>query len=360
MLVVALVGAAVALVNMHKTVTLSVDGASQRTSGFFGTVSEVLDSEGVTVGKHDVVAPSPDAKIEEGATVVVRYGRQLTLDVDGTERTVWTTARSVDEALDQIGMRLDGAYLSASRSMPLGRAGLELDVRTLKHVTFLADGDRHEVDTTAATLLGALEQAKLTVSERDRVSVDLTTPPQPDQVVTITRVTDKTSVDEKSVPFATERRDTSDLYKGQAKVLEAGKVGVRTLTYADTYTDGKLTTHKLVSDVVTKAPQTRVVLVGTKARPVPTVSSRTYGSVSGVASLNWAALARCESGGNPKAVNPAGYYGLYQFSLSTWRSVGGSGLPTAASPSEQTYRAQLLYKRSGAGQWPVCGPKLFS
>ena len=64
MLVVALVGAAVALVNMHKTVTLSVDGASQRTSGFFGTVSEVLDSEGITVGKHDVVAPSPDAKIE--------------------------------------------------------------------------------------------------------------------------------------------------------------------------------------------------------------------------------------------------------------------------------------------------------
>ena len=101
------------------------------------------------------------------------------------------------------------------------------------------------------------------------------------------------------------------------------------------------------------------MLVGTKARPAPT-SSRTYGSVSGVASLNWAALARCESGGNPRAVNPAGYYGLYQFSVSTWRGVGGSGLPSDASASEQTYRAQLLYKRSGAGQWPVCGPRLFS
>jgi hypothetical protein len=31
-----------------------------------------------------------------------------------------------------------------------------------------------------------------------------------------------------------------------------------------------------------------------------------------VSRLNWRALARCESGGNPRAVNPAGYYGLYQ------------------------------------------------
>ena len=141
-------------------------------------------------------------------------------------------------------------------------------------MTFLADGDRHEVDTTAATLLGALEQAKLTVSETDRVSVDLTTAPQPDQVITITRVTGKQSVDEKSLPFATVSTQSGDLYKGQTKVLEAGKVGVRTLTYADTYTDGKLTTHTLVSDVVTKAPQSRVVLVGTKARPAPAPTAR--------------------------------------------------------------------------------------
>jgi hypothetical protein len=30
------------------------------------------------------------------------------------------------------------------------------------------------------------------------------------------------------------------------------------------------------------------------------------------------------------------------------------------SPEEQTLRAQILYDRSGAGQWPHCGPQLFS
>jgi hypothetical protein len=78
-----------------------------------------------------------------------------------------------------------------------------------------------------------------------------------------------------------------------------------------------------------------------------------------VSRLNWAALARCESGGNPHAVNPAGYYGLYQFSRGTWRSVGGRGLPSHASSHEQTLRAQILYRRSGSGPWPVCGHHLF-
>ena len=81
---------------------------------------------------------------------------------------------------------------------------------------------------------------------------------------------------------------------------------------------------------------------------------------TGVEGLNWAALARCEASGNPKAYNPAGYYGLYQFNLGTWRSVGGSGLPTSASAEEQTYRAQILYTRRGAQPWPHCGRLLYS
>jgi len=77
--------------------------------------------------------------------------------------------------------------------------------------------------------------------------------------------------------------------------------------------------------------------------------------------LNWSALAQCESGGNPRAIGGGGAYrGLYQFMLSTWRSVGGVGDPINASRGEQTYRAQLLYRRSGAGQWGACGRRLFT
>lgn len=76
--------------------------------------------------------------------------------------------------------------------------------------------------------------------------------------------------------------------------------------------------------------------------------------------LNWAAVAQCESGGNPATNTGNGYYGLYQFSLSTWQSVGGAGYPNEASAEEQTYRAQILLQRSGDEQWPVCGDLLYT
>lgn len=67
------------------------------------------------------------------------------------------------------------------------------------------------------------------------------------------------------------------------------------------------------------------------------------------------AIARCESGGDPRAVSADGTYrGLFQFDRGTWASVGGRGDPAAASREEQYRRAAILYQRAGTSPWPVC------
>ena len=77
---------------------------------------------------------------------------------------------------------------------------------------------------------------------------------------------------------------------------------------------------------------------------------------AGVSMATLEAIASCESGGSPTIVSADGSYrGKYQFSFSTWASVGGSGDPAAAPESEQDYRAALLYAQSGSSPWPVCG-----
>jgi uncharacterized protein YabE (DUF348 family) len=220
------------------------------------------------------------------------------------------------------------------------------------HVTFLADGKRHEVTTTAPTVRTAMAEAGVRLRARDRVTADLARMPIAEQVVGVTRVDGKRVVEEKPIKFDRVERKSKELFKGQTKVLKKGKVGIRERRFEETYLDGKLDSRKLVSEKVTFKPVTEVVLVGTK--PVPQNTPEADG-------LNWAALANCESSGNPNAYNSAGpYYGLYQFLASTWQSVGGTGVPTDHGAAEQTYRAQLLYKRSGAGQWPVCGRLLFT
>jgi resuscitation-promoting factor RpfB len=72
----------------------------------------------------------------------------------------------------------------------------------------------------------------------------------------------------------------------------------------------------------------------------------------------WDRLAQCESGGNWASNTGNGYYGGLQFSAGTWRSVGGSGLPSENSREEQIHRGQILQARSGWGQWPACSRKL--
>lgn len=64
-----------------------------------------------------------------------------------------------------------------------------------------------------------------------------------------------------------------------------------------------------------------------------------------------ARIAECESGGEPTTNTGNGYYGMYQFSLPTWQSVGGTGLPSDASAAEQTMRAKMLQAKAGWGQW---------
>lgn len=72
----------------------------------------------------------------------------------------------------------------------------------------------------------------------------------------------------------------------------------------------------------------------------------------------WGQLASCESGGRPGINTGNGFYGMYQFTASTWRAVGGKSLPHRNSAAEQTKRAQILQDRAGWGQWPHCTRKL--
>jgi Transglycosylase-like domain len=63
----------------------------------------------------------------------------------------------------------------------------------------------------------------------------------------------------------------------------------------------------------------------------------------------------CESRGRYQTNTGNGFSGAYQFTLRSWRWVGGDGLPHEAEPLEQDYRAVLLLRRQGRSAWPVCG-----
>ena len=79
--------------------------------------------------------------------------------------------------------------------------------------------------------------------------------------------------------------------------------------------------------------------------------------VANADSVNWDAIAQCESGGNWAINTGNGYYGGLQFSPSTWAANGGVGMPNQASRSEQIRIAENTLRTQGIGAWPTCGAK---
>jgi hypothetical protein len=70
---------------------------------------------------------------------------------------------------------------------------------------------------------------------------------------------------------------------------------------------------------------------------------------------DWYRLRMCESGNNYAINTGNGYYGAYQFDLSTWRSVGGTGYAHQASPAVQDALALKLWQQRGWSPWACDG-----
>lgn len=342
----------------HKTIEFDHDGTLMELTTWSGSVGGFLEQEGVTLAEHDEVIPALDTPLQEGSVVVVRRAQEVSLEIDGETVTIWTTADSAHELMSNLSASgRDGSIVASSRSIADGRDPLDLPLVADGNVLLAVDGgEETRYFEGSASVKDALEEFGIELGETDEVTI--AAGPAGEVLLKVTRIVISERVETEEIPFETETRNTDSLYTDQSRVSQNGQVGERTFTFEVTTVDGEEVEVVEISNEVTVEPVVKIVEKGTKTRPAPAASSGGGGggSVSGDV---WAALAQCESGGNPSIVSASGkYHGLYQFSVSTWQSVGGSGLPSQASADEQTKRAKMLQERSGWGQWPHCSSKL--
>ena len=353
--------AAAAVGTSYRHVTVEVDGVAHDVSGFFTTAGDALSTAGVSVGAHDLVAPASDQRVASGDTVVVRTATEYDVTVDGNQTTAWSTAPSISGVLAALpasasSMAADRSYTRAE--MPVAETGETIHV--------IADGTTTDIVASSSEGTTAiLEKARVSAGPIDRVTLENKDGETTLRVARVVRGTVSTTTE---IPYETEEREDAEAEEGTEKTVQEGVAGSEvTEAYQETI-DGNVTVSAVLSTTRTE-PTKRVVSKGTKAKKTEDTSassssgaassgSSSSGSsaaapaaVSGDDAAIWAAIAQCESGGNPSINTGNGYYGMYQFSLPTWRSVGGSGLPSDASVEEQTMRARMLQQRSGWGQW---------
>jgi resuscitation-promoting factor RpfB len=361
----ALAGTTFGYANLNKDVTLSLDGQTTQVRTTADTVGALLESKGIEVNDHDVVAPGLDTEVEDGTRIAVKFGRQVTFTVDGAAQTIWTTATTVNDALKALSVDLSGAELSTSRSSAIGRQGLTIIIATEKTIIIVDAGKKRTITTTGQTLADALRVAKIKVDKDDKLSARPSTHLVDGSRFTYTRVYISSKTKKFNLDFDTVRKETSKLNKGDTKIDTEGVDGIREVTYRLVRHDGKIVKRVKIKSKLLREPVTEVILVGTKTTTTTTAKESSGSSSSSSSNTSstpsgsvWDKLAECESGGNWSINTGNGYYGGLQFSLSTWRAYGGSGMPHEASREEQIAIAKKVLAGQGWGAWPACSSKL--
>ena len=269
---VGLIAGFVAWFGTQKNVTVVVEGKARHVRTMSATVAGTLRDAKLTVGQHDVLAPSPQSRVRSGSVVQLRRGRLLELNVDGLQREVWTTDQTVDQALSHLGY---GAAqpTGVSRSQRLPLTPTQISLVMPKRVTVVVNHRRQTVETTAVTVANLLADLSVALSSYDKVSLPLGTQPVDGLTVTVkvASLTVRTVVSK--VPYHVVSKPNPDAYQGTTKVLKAGKAGTNRITYQYVYMDGKLIARTVVWVIAGAKPRTQIQSVGTKARssagPVP-------------------------------------------------------------------------------------------
>jgi uncharacterized protein YabE (DUF348 family) len=350
-----LLGGGTTALALDKTVKVTVDGERRTMHTFSSDVAGVLESAGIIAAPQDRVEPAPTTPLSDGDHVVVERARPLTLVEGGSERLVWTTAGSLDEALRDMGVEAAPAQMSTSPDAAIPLSGLAVEL-TVPRMVSLTDGTEESVQltTTAGTVAGLLAERGVAL-DSDDVAV-----PTPDTVLTDGMAVQvvRNGVDEvvevRRIEPPEQVIEDPVLPRGRRVVVERGAPGEQAVLMRVFTENGVEVRREQVRASTTIPPRPRIVRVGT-SDDVDTAPAISDGSV-------WDRLAKCESRGNWSINTGNGYYGGLQFNRATWMAYDGdqyAPLPHQASRDEQiAVGVRVRDDRGGYGAWPSCARKL--
>jgi resuscitation-promoting factor RpfB len=351
-LLLALTGAGSYAVAVHKTVTLDVDGSSMTVSTMKSRVADVVAENGFTVGERDDLYPAGDEPVHQADTIVLRRSKPLQVSLDGHEsRQVWTTAATVDEALQQMSLA-DAAPAAASRSSRVPLAGMALPVVSPKNV-HIDDGGVMTDQRLAAPDVGALlAAAGAPLQQADKVVPPASTPVTEGMTVVVTRIRMDKVTQRVPLPPPAQTIPDPTMNMSRQVVENPGTPGEQDVTFAVSIVNGVETGRLPIANEVITPATPSVVRVG--AKPGTEVPPVTNGAA-------WDAIAACESHGNWAINTGNGFYGGVQFDQNTWERQGGLRYaPRAdlATREEQIAIAEVTRARQGWGAWPVCSARV--
>ncbi|GEQ20186.1 3D domain-containing protein [Clostridium butyricum] len=206
--------AAITIMNMRKTLTISIDGKEETFVTYKGTVQDVLQDKNIAVGVKDKVQPSLESKVSEKETIKIKSAipveitaNGVQLEVQSADGTIGEMLKNEEEALQEYGIKFN--------------------------------------------------------EDIDEVSPSLDSQIEDNMRVQIVNVEKKELVQNEPINFETIVEKDESLDKSVSKVKSEGVNGEKEVTYEVLYRDGVETSRNVTSTKTITEPKNEIVIKGT-------------------------------------------------------------------------------------------------
>lgn len=247
-----------------KSVSLTLNDNKKEIKTHAETVHELLGELKINYKKQDYLSPSVNAKVKDNMQIVWKPAYMVILKLNGEEKKVWTTRKTVKEFLAESEIAIKE---QDQLSIPLEakiKQGLIINLDTAFQVVVNDGGEERTVWSTSTTVADFLEQQGIKLNELDRVEPGLDQMIGENVPINIVRVEKVTDVVEEPLEFATVTQKDSNLESGKQQVVQEGKTGKVQKTYEVILENGQEVSKTLISENVMENATDKIVAVGTK------------------------------------------------------------------------------------------------
>jgi uncharacterized protein YabE (DUF348 family) len=259
-----LVAAGWLYLHLNKQVILVVDGRAATVSSSAGSVGELLEGRGVTLGPHDRVAPTIDARVADGMQIRVLHAKEIIVVLNGRSRTVYVTGPTVEDVLEHVNVRLQqGDRVEPSRSARI-EEGDVIVFREAVQVRVRIDSRERRVITNAPSVAYLLDSMGVVLHRRDRVV------PSPDSElgsgmrIRVVRVEVRRVTEQAEIPYGSEVVYSDQLLQGQRRVDRPGVTGLQEVTYRVRLEDGVEVSRDILERRSIRDPVSQLLVIGTR------------------------------------------------------------------------------------------------
>lgn len=323
------------------------------------TVGDLLKKLDVKLHEGDVVEPSRETEIVSDNFRINVYRAVPVTIIDGDKKSFTYSAAATSRSIvKQAGVQVFPEdkleLLPTENFLTESSIGERVVIDRATPVYLNLYGTPVQVRTHAKTVGDLLKEKNITLGKDDEVfPAANTTLTDSSQVLLVRKGTQITTVEE-TVPMPEETVDDPALASGTVAIRQQGSPGKKVVTYQIELENGVEKGRKAIQEVVVQEPVKRIIAKGS----VPlSMSLQTW----------LQKLRQCESGGNYRTNTGNGFYGAYQFMISTWDRVAQKvrpdlvGVrPDLASPADQDFMIVAntnLSKGGLASQNPGCYKK---